>query len=59
MLIVQNYTQPEEVAYAYEELSKISPRFTIAAAFGNVHGYTRKCKIDTENFEKLSRFCSK
>ena len=32
------YTQPEEVAYAYEELSKISPRFTVAAAFGNVHG---------------------
>lgn len=32
------YTQPEEVAYAYEELSKISPRFTIAASFGNVHG---------------------
>ena len=31
------YTQPEEVAYAYEELSKISKRFTIAAAFGNVH----------------------
>lgn len=32
------YTQPEEVAYAYEELSKVSDRFTIAAAFGNVHG---------------------
>jgi len=32
------YTQPEEVAYAYEELSKISNRFTVAAAFGNVHG---------------------
>ena len=32
------YTQPEEVAYAYEELLKISPRFTVAAAFGNVHG---------------------
>ena len=32
------YTQPEEVAYAYKELMKISPRFTIAAAFGNVHG---------------------
>ncbi len=32
------YTQPDEVAYAYEELSKISHRFTIAAAFGNVHG---------------------
>ena len=32
------YTQPSEVAYAYEELSKVSHRFTIAAAFGNVHG---------------------
>jgi fructose-bisphosphate aldolase class II len=32
------YTQPEEVAYAYEELSKVSNRFTVAAAFGNVHG---------------------
>ncbi len=32
------YTQPEEVAYAYEELKKVSDHFTIAAAFGNVHG---------------------
>ena len=32
------YTQPEEVAYAYERLNAISPNFTIAAAFGNVHG---------------------
>ena len=32
------YTQPEEVAYSYEELLKISEKFTIAAAFGNVHG---------------------
>jgi fructose-bisphosphate aldolase class II len=32
------YTQPEDVAYAYEELMKISDRFTIAASFGNVHG---------------------
>ncbi|WP_340075590.1 class II fructose-bisphosphate aldolase [Leptobacterium sp. I13] len=32
------YTQPEEVAYAYEELKKVSDQFTIAAAFGNVHG---------------------
>ena len=32
------YTQPEEVAYAYEELMKVSDQFTIAAAFGNVHG---------------------
>jgi len=32
------YTQPDEVAYAYEELKKVSDQFTIAAAFGNVHG---------------------
>lgn len=32
------YTQPEEVAYAYEKLKAVSPNFTIAAAFGNVHG---------------------
>lgn len=32
------YTQPSEVAYAYEVLGKISPNFTVAAAFGNVHG---------------------
>ncbi|PWK78839.1 fructose-bisphosphate aldolase [Mucilaginibacter oryzae] len=32
------YTQPEEVSYSYEHLSKVSHRFTVAAAFGNVHG---------------------
>ncbi|MBT3273938.1 MAG: class II fructose-bisphosphate aldolase [Spirochaetales bacterium] len=32
------YSKPQEVDYAYTELIKISPRFTIAAAFGNVHG---------------------
>ncbi len=32
------YTQPEDVAYTYERLNAISPNFTIAAAFGNVHG---------------------
>jgi len=32
------YTQPQEVAYAYEKLSAISNQFTIAASFGNVHG---------------------
>lgn len=32
------YTQPEDVAYAYQKLMEISPRFTIAASFGNVHG---------------------
>ncbi|AWB65422.1 class II fructose-bisphosphate aldolase [Saccharobesus litoralis] len=32
------YTQPEDVAYAYEVLSAVSDKFTIAASFGNVHG---------------------
>ena len=32
------YTQPEEVAYAFEKLNKVSKQFTVAAAFGNVHG---------------------
>lgn len=40
------YTQPEEVAYAYEELSKISPRFTVAAAFGNVHGVYKPGNVE-------------
>ena len=40
------YTQPEEVAYAYEELSKISDRFTIAAAFGNVHGVYKPGNVE-------------
>lgn len=52
------YTQPEEVAYAYEELKKISDRFTIAASFGNVHGVykpgnvvlTPKILLNSQNF---------
>ena len=32
------YTQPEDVAYAYEQLSQVGNMFTVAAAFGNVHG---------------------
>lgn len=32
------YTQPSEVSYAYEKLNQVSPHFTIAASFGNVHG---------------------
>ncbi len=42
------YTQPEDVAYAYEELTKISDRFTIAAAFGNVHGVYRPGNVDLQ-----------
>lgn len=40
------YTQPDEVAYAYEELSKVSSRFTIAAAFGNVHGVYKPGNVE-------------
>jgi len=40
------YTQPEEVAYAYEELMKVSPNFTVAAAFGNVHGVYKPGNVE-------------
>ena len=42
------YTQPSEVAYAYEKLSAISPNFTIAAAFGNVHGVYKPGNVKLE-----------
>ena len=40
------YTQPEEVAHAYRVLSEISPNFTIAAAFGNVHGVYKPGNVE-------------
>lgn len=40
------YTQPEEVAYAYEQLKQVSDRFTIAAAFGNVHGVYKPGNVE-------------
>ena len=40
------YTQPEEVAFAYRELSKVSNRFTVAAAFGNVHGVYKPGNVE-------------
>lgn len=40
------YTQPEEVAYAYKELSAISKNFTIAASFGNVHGVYKPGNVE-------------
>lgn len=42
------YTQPEDVAFAYEELSKISHQFTIAASFGNVHGVYKPGNVKLE-----------
>ena len=40
------YTKPEEVAYVYEELKKVSDNFTIAAAFGNVHGVYKPGNVE-------------
>ena len=40
------YTQPEEVAYAYEQLSQVSDKFTVAAAFGNVHGVYKPGNVE-------------
>jgi fructose-bisphosphate aldolase, class II len=42
------YTQPADVAYAYEQLIKISPNFTIAASFGNVHGVYKPGNVKLE-----------
>ena len=55
------YTQPEEVAYAFEELSKISSRFTIAAAFGNVHGVYKpgNVKLTPKILKNSQEFISK
>ncbi|MCM4168610.1 Fructose-bisphosphate aldolase class 2 [Arenibacter antarcticus] len=55
------YTQPEEVAYAYEELLKVSPRFTIAAAFGNVHGVYKpgNVKLTPKILKNSQEFVSK
>ncbi len=51
------YTQPEEVAYAYEELMKVSDKFTIAAAFGNVHGVYKPGAVTLR--PKILRDCQK
>jgi fructose-bisphosphate aldolase, class II len=40
------YTQPEEVSFAFEQLGKISDRFTIAASFGNVHGVYKPGNVE-------------
>ena len=55
------YTQPEEVAYAYEELLKVSPQFTIAAAFGNVHGVYKpgNVKLTPKILKNSQKYISK
>lgn len=51
------YTQPEEVAYAYEELMKVSDKFTVAAAFGNVHGVYKPGNVELR--PKILHNCQK
>ena len=55
------YTQPEEVAFAYEELIKVSNQFTIAAAFGNVHGVYKpgNVKLTPKILKNSQEFISK
>ena len=55
------YTQPDEVAYAYEELSRVSPQFTVAAAFGNVHGVYKpgNVKLTPKILKNSQEFISK
>ena len=53
-------TKPEEIDYAYTELLKISPNFTIAAAFGNVHGVYKTGNVKlTSDFKKAQEFIKK
>ena len=54
------YTQPEDVNHAYEELSKISPNFTIAASFGNVHGVYKpgNVKLTPKILDNSQRYIS-
>ncbi len=55
------YTQPEEVAYAYEELIQVSDKFTVAAAFGNVHGVYKSgnVKLTPKILKNSQEFISK
>lgn len=54
------YSKPEEIYQVYEELSKISPMFTIAAAFGNVHGVYSpgNVELDPEILDKAQNYIS-
>ena len=55
------YTQPEEVNYAYEQLMEVSPRFTIAASFGNVHGVYKpgNVKLTPKILDNSQKFIEK
>ena len=55
------YTQPEEVAYAYEQLIQVSDKFMVAAAFGNVHGVYKpgNVKLTPKILKNSQEFISK
>lgn len=55
------YTQPEEVMYAYDRLKEVSDRFTIAAAFGNVHGVYKpgNVKLTPKILDNSQKFIEK
>ena len=55
------YPQPEELAYAYEELIKVSDKFMVAAAFGNVHGVYKpgNVKLTPKILKNSQEFISK
>ncbi|WP_331828309.1 class II fructose-bisphosphate aldolase [Candidatus Blochmannia sp. SNP] len=55
------YTNPEDIAYAYEKLHIISPRFIIAASFGNVHGVYKpgNVRLDPKILQKSQKYVSK
>ena len=55
------YTQPEEVAYAWDELNKVSDKFTVAAAFGNVHGVYKpgNVKLTPKILDNSQKFLEK
>jgi len=55
------YTQPEEVNYSYEQLSEVSSRFTVAAAFGNVHGVYKpgNVKLTPKILDNSQKFIEK
>ncbi|WP_281646764.1 class II fructose-bisphosphate aldolase [Parendozoicomonas sp. Alg238-R29] len=54
------YTQPEDVAYAYEQLNPVSHRFTIAASFGNVHGVYKpgNVQLTPKILDNSQKYCS-
>ena len=54
------YSKPEEIFQTYEELGKVSDKFTVAAAFGNVHGVYSpgNVKLDPKILDKAQKFIS-